>query len=300
MNTKIYAHAALFLAALIYGANYTIAKEVLDNDYIAPTGFILLRVLAGLILFTMIHALFVKEKVEKKDLFKLFVCSLFGVAINQTFFFWGLKFTTPINASLIMTTTPVLVLVASSILIGERITLRKIAGILAGGSGAVLLILNDQTIQFDGRRSIGDLMILINATSYGIYLVMVKSLLVKYHPFTVVRWVFTFGCFIIFPFGIGEVAAISWASFGLSIWLAVAYVLLCTTFLAYLFNAFALKTVNPSVASIYIYLQPLMATIIALWFAKDNLEFSKVVSGLLIFAGVYLVSSQGKYKNVTN
>jgi drug/metabolite transporter (DMT)-like permease len=201
-----------------------------------------------------------------------------------------------------MTTTPILVLIASSIMIGEKITLRKILGIIAGCSGAVLLILNGEKINFEKDQILGDLMIFINATSYGIYLVLVKSLMKKYNPITVVKWVFIFGTLFVFPFGFGELAEVQWATFDLSIWLAIAYVLICTTFLAYLFNAYALKTVNPSVVSIYIYLQPLLATSIALMFAKDNLAAMKVISGLLIFLGVYLVSSssQKSSKNVTN
>lgn len=300
MNQKIKAHIALFLVAMIYGANYTIAKEVLDNGHIRPIGFILMRVLTGLILFSIIHTFYIKEKVERKDFFRLILCGLFGVAINQAFFFSGLKLTTPINASLIMTTTPILVLIASSIIIGEKITWRKILGIVAGGSGAVLLILNGKSINFEKTQILGDFMIFINASSYGIYLVIVKSLMEKYNPITVVKWVFIFGTFFVFPFGIDELTEVNWVAFDYSIWLAVTYVLICTTFLAYLFNAYALKTVNPSVVSIYIYLQPLLATMIALMFAKDNLGVIKIISGVLIFAGVYLVSSQKISKNVTN
>lgn len=300
LNSKIKAHIALFSVALIYGANYTIAKEVLDNEHIKPIGFILMRVITGLVLFSIIHTLYIKEKVEKKDFIRLMLCGLFGVAINQTFFFSGLKLTTPINASLIMTTTPILVLIASSIMIGERVTLRKILGIIVGCSGAVILILNGEKINFGKEQILGDLMIFINATSYGIYLVIVKSLMKKYNPITVVKWVFVFGTLFVLPFGVGELSEVKWASFDTSIWLAIVYVLLFTTFLAYLFNTYALKIVNPSVVSIYIYLQPLLATTIALIFAKDNLAIIKVISGILIFVGVYLVSSQPKLKNVTN
>ena len=300
MSATLKAHIALFLVALIYGANYTIAKEVLDNEHIKPIGFILMRVITGLIFFVIVHTIYVKEKVESKDFFRLILCGLFGVAINQTFFFSGLKLTTPINASLIMTTTPILVLVASSIMIAEKITLRKVLGIIVGCSGAVFLILNGEKFNFEKDQILGDLLIFINATSYGIYLVIVKSLMKKYNPFTVVKWVFIFGTIFVFPFGYGELIEVDWATFDQKIWLAIVYVLFFTTILAYLFNAYALKTVNPSVVSIYIYLQPLLATSIALMFAKDNLDGIKVISGLLIFLGVYLVSSQKVSKNVTN
>lgn len=300
MNPNIKAHIALFLVALIYGANYTIAKVVLDDNYIQPLAFVLMRVISGLVFFWLVHALFIKEKIDRKDILKFVLCGFFGVAINQMFFFLGLKQTTPINASLIMTTTPILVLIISSIMIGEKVTFRKIIGIIAGCLGAVLLITQGESLRFGKDQMWGNIMISINAASYGVYLVIVKTLMKKYNPITVVKWIFTFGILFVFPFGVNELSMVEWSSFGLMIWLAVAYVLICTTFLTYLFNAYALKTVNPSVVSTYIYLQPLLAGMIAILFAQENLESVKVFSGILIFFGVYLVSTKSATSNVTD
>ncbi|MEM1318773.1 MAG: EamA family transporter [Bacteroidota bacterium] len=291
------AHAALFTVALIYGANYTIAKEVLDQEYIQPLGFILLRAGAGFLIFTLLHLLFVGERVARKDLGWLLLCALFGVAINQMFFFSGLKLTTQINAALILTTVPLIVLLTSAVLLKERITPYKLLGIAAGAAGAILLITYGKTANFSREGLLGDLMVLINAISYGIYLVLVKRLLVKYHPFTVVRWVFTFGFFLVMPFGLRQATAIEWSTFTPGIWVAVAYVLICTSVLAYLLNVYAMKVVSPSIASIYIYLQPFLAAIIALYFGKDELTTTKLIAGVLIFTGVYLVSSQSAAKS---
>ena len=129
MSVVFRAHFALALVALIYGANYSIAKVVLDGGFLTPPAFILLRVVSGLLLFSAFHRYFVGERIERTDWGRLVLCGLFGVAVNQMFFFMGLKLTNPINASLIMTTTPILVLVASSLLIGERITSKKLLGI---------------------------------------------------------------------------------------------------------------------------------------------------------------------------
>ncbi len=297
MSTRLKAHLALFSVALIYGANYTIAKEVLDNDYIQPLGFILLRVLSGLILFSLVHFLFIKEKIERKDIGKLILCGLFGVAINQMFFFTGLKLTRPINAALIMTVCPIIVLIVSAIILKEAVTARKLLGIVLGASGAILLILYGEELSFGKDRILGDIMIFVNATSYGIYLVLVKSLMQKYHPFTVVKWVFSIGILFVFPFGIGELAAVDWSLFKSSTWIAVAYVLIFTTFLAYFLNAYALKMVRASTVSIYIYLQPVLATLVAVLVQSDQLVLQKVVFGLMIFAGVYLVSSKKPVSN---
>ncbi|MEM8909586.1 MAG: DMT family transporter [Bacteroidota bacterium] len=289
-SKTVQAHIALFLVALIYGANYIIAKEVMDQEYIQPLGFILLRVLSGLVLFWLFAGFFIRKKIDWKDFPRIAACAVFGVATNQLFFFSGLKLTTPINAALIMTTTPMLVLVASALIIGERITSRKVLGILSGAAGAILLISYGKELSFNRAQLLGDLFIFINAAAFGVYLVIVRSLMLKYHPVTVMKWVFSFGIGLVFPFGFEQVGQVDWTHFPPSIWLAVAYVLVCTTFLTYLFNAFALKIVNPSTVSIYIYLQPLIAAILAITFAKDTFSWPKVLAAVLIFIGVHLVS----------
>lgn len=261
-------------------------------NYIEPFGFILLRAATACVFFWTVHRFFVQENVARSDFGRLILCGLFGVAINQLMFFKGLNWTTPINAALIMTTTPVLVLVTSALLIGERITWRKVVGVSLGITGAILIILYGGTPIVEAENQfLGDIFIFINATSYGIYLVLVKSLMRKYHPMTVIKWVFTFGFFFVIPFGFNEFRVVEWSTFPVGIWLAVLYVLLGATFLAYLLNAAALKALNPSVVSIYIYLQPVLATIIALIFGKDALTLQKALPSVLIFIGVYLVSS---------
>lgn len=287
------AHIALFMVAFIYGANYTIAKEVMGGGYLPPLPFILLRVSIGLVLFWLFHRALVRERVARADLGRLALCGLFGVALNQMFFFSGLNWTTPINASLIMTTTPVLVLAASSLLLGELITGKKIFGIALGAAGAILLIVHGERLSFGQEGFWGDLLVFLNASFFGIYLVLVKKLMAKYHPVTVVKWAFTFGILFVFPFGGPGLLEVEWGRFTPGIWLAILYVLVCTTFLAYLFNAYALSVVNASVVSIYIYLQPLLATLIALAFARDHLTGVKLLAAALIFAGVYLVSGRG-------
>jgi len=294
MPPNLKAHLALFSVALIYGANYSIAKIVLDDNYIQPIGFILLRNITAILFFWIFHSLYIKEKVERSDFPLLFLCGMFGIAINQIFFFSGLKFTTPINASLIMLTTPILVLITSAIILKEKITVKKVLGIALGILGAILLVTYGKQISFEQSQLKGDLMILINAISYGIYLVIVKKLLDKYHPITVVKWIFTFGILFVFPFGIQDLLEVKWSSFSNTVWLAVGYVLFFATILSYLFNIYALKIVNSTVVSIYIYLQPLLATAIALAFAKDELSMIKIAAGILIFIGVFLVSQTPK------
>jgi drug/metabolite transporter (DMT)-like permease len=293
-----FAHIALFIVNLIYALNYTIAKDVMPG-YIEPSGFILLRVLCGVFLFSFFYFLFIKESVEKKDFFRLALCGLFGVAINQLFFFEGLNLTTPINAAIIMTVNPVLVIIISALLIGEKITVKKIIGIVLGIIGAGALILNSGSVSFDNDFFIGNLLVLINATSYAIYLVLVKGLMKKYNPLTVMFFVFLFGLFFVLPFGYQDLNSVNIDSFTNDIYLKILFVVVCTTFIAYLLNAFALKSLNPSIVSIYIYLQPVLASVIAILYNSDTIDYIKIVSSIFIFIAVFLVSIPTK-KVITN
>lgn len=290
MSRTHQAHIFLLVANIIYGANYTIAKDVMPA-YIQPSGFILLRVFIALILFFGVQKLIVKEKVKNIHLPLLFLCGITGVTLNQLFFFEGLSLTTPINAALIMTTTPILVLVMAAIIIKEEITSLKIAGIIAGISGAALLILYRDNLDFSQGNMRGDIFIFLNAVSYGIYLVIVKPLMKTYSPVTVMMWVFFFGSIFVLPFGYKELGEVNWKGFSDYTWFAVFYVVVGTTFFAYLLNTIALKNVNPSVVSIYIYLQPLFATFVALITGKDKFSLIHSFSALLIFTGVFLVSN---------
>jgi len=286
-------HLALLGANVIYGLNYTIAKDVMP-EFISPFAFIFCRVTGALALFWIIFS-FKYEKVAKKDLLLLAVCGFFGVAANQLMFFYGLNLTSPINAGIIMTSNPILVLIASAIILKNRMTLLKIGGIALGISGALLLLLFKESFSFGSETILGDVFIFLNALSYGIYLVIAAPLMKKYKPLTVITWVFTFGFIYVFPFGIEPFTQIEWTAFTNTIWLEFAFVIIATTFFAYLLNIYGLQKLSPSIVSTYIYLQPLLAATFAIWVGKDSLDWIKVSAAVLIFSGVYLVSKQKTY-----
>ncbi len=278
-------HAAIFTVALIYAANYSIMKTV-TPEFIKPFGLVIVRVFSATALFWLITP---REIIQKGDHFKLALCALFGIAINQMFFIKGLSMTVPLNASVIMTTCPIMVLITSSIILKEKITLLKTIGILLGFTGAFLLFTDGGT-KFEGANFWGDICIFINALSYGIYLVIVKPLMEKYSPLTVVKWIFTFGCFYVFPFGIQELWVVDWNDFAGGGFWALGYIIVFTTFMTYLLNGWALKHVSPNVVGYYIYLQPILATSIAIYFRGDPLTPRAVLFSMLIFLGVFLVS----------
>ena len=296
MKKIILAHIALIFANLIYAINFTLAKDIMP-EYIMPSGFILLRVSSAVFLFSIVYFLFIREKIKKKDLVRLAVCGLFGVAVNQLFFFEGLNLTSPINASIIMTTNPIIVLVISFIFLKDKITGYKLFGVLLGIFGAWNLILNSNNMSFSSGSGLGDIFVLINATSYGLYLVLVKPLMSKYNPITILFIVFSFGLIFVFPFGYNELSLVDWTEIPNNIWFEIGFVVLFTTFFAYLLNAFALKNVSPNTVSIYIYLQPVLASFFAIYWGSDELKQDKIIAALLIFAGVYLVSKESEKRS---
>ena len=288
MKDLIRVHLPLLIVNIIYGINFTVAKSVMP-EYIQPLGFIVIRVGVALALFTLIHALFIKEKPARKDLPLLAICALFGVAMNQSLFFMGIRYTTPIHGALIMIATPILVLFISRMAAREKVNWMKTSGIALGAAGALVLVLFGRKLEAGVNTPLGDTLVFLNATCYAIYLVMVKPLMHKYHPITIVKWTFLFGFILVLPLGWGQFRAIDWNSFDGSVWAAVASVVLGATFLVYLLNNIALRHASPAVVGIYIYVQPVVAALVALYFAKDEMSWVKALASLLIFTGVYLV-----------
>ncbi|MDO6390333.1 DMT family transporter [Pontibacter sp. BT731] len=289
MNKQVQVHASLFLVALIYGSNYSIAKEVMPA-YVGPFGLILIRVVSAALFFGLFARLVVKEKiVGRADNIRVILCGVTGVAINQLCFFAGLNLTAPINAALLMVIVPVVVLVFSALLLRERIGKRKVSGIAMACVGAFLLIYTSQGGQATGNLW-GDLLIILNATSFGLYLVLVKPLMQKYQAITIVSRIFTVGAVLVVPFGWQQLLAPDYSAFPVSIWLAILFMVFAVTIVAYLLNTWALRYANPSLVGAYIYLQPVMAILIAIAMGKDVFTLQKAAFALLIFAGVYLVS----------
>jgi drug/metabolite transporter (DMT)-like permease len=293
MNDKkhlLWAHLALFSVNLIYGLNFVIAKDVMPR-YIEPGGFILLRVIGANALFWGLHAFYKSSQIQREDWWRFIAGGLFGVAANQILFFKGLNLTTPINASIIMVATPVLVLLIGALAATERISTIKTLGILLGAGGAVLLIMN-RTLpsSFAANPTLGNLFVLLNAASYAVYMVIAKPLMKKYQPLFVIKWVFLFGMLFVLPFGWQEFSAIQWQSFPPDVVWKTLYIVVGVTFVTYLFNMFALKHLHASVVSIYIYVQPVIAALHAISLGKDQLTLIMTGSSILIFSGVFLVS----------
>ncbi len=291
MSNKIKAHLALITGNIIYGLNYVIAKGIMP-EYISPKGVIFWRVLGALIFFTIYNLFWGKEKVDKKDLLRLAACGLFGVAINQILFFEGLNLSTPINASILMTSGPIITSIFAFFLIRERLTFMKVTGIILGTSGAVMIILMNGNFSLSSDLFLGNLFLFLNAASFALYLVIAKPLMMKYKTMTVIRWVFIFGALYALPLCAKPALEVNYQLFDLKAWASMFFIVFAVTILAYLLVSSSLKHVSPIVTSSYIYTQPFIASIVAIFVMGERLTLIEISSASLIFLGVYFVSRQ--------
>lgn len=301
MSKRNLALIAATIVSLIYGVTFTIAKDVMPK-HIDAFGFILLRVGGSTLLFWFIsigigllHPSRI-EKIEKADFPRIIAAAFFGVAFNMLTFFKGLSYTSPIMGAVIMVTTPMIVLVLSAILIKERIENRKILGILLGLAGTVFLILWGKSMSNAPKAGLGNLLVFVNAVSYGFYLIIVKKLMDKYNAFTFVKWIYLFGFIMVLPFGWSEFQTVNWSNVPIVIYWKIGFVVLFSTFLTYLLNLLSMKELKPTTVAVFIYLQPLFASVFAIGLGKDELNLVKMGSALLIFTGVYLVTQKKKSK----
>ena len=292
MKTDNYiAHLLLFAVALIYSANYVWAKEVMPHP-IPPNAFILLRAAGATALFWI----FLKKYwilPSRQDLARLALCGLCGVTINQLFFFNGLAITAPLHGAIIMILTPIIVTSFSIFVLKQKTTWIQWSGIGIGLLGAIGFIGYGKNNPMSGASALGDLFILINAVSYSFYLIMVKPLMSKYHPLSIIPWVFTFGLMGVLPFGWSELSQnITW-NLAPHQWAIVAFVVVCVTFLTYLFNIIAIQKLSPTHAGVYIYLQPPIAAIFSVWAGfpvADLFSIPKITFTAMIILGVIAVS----------
>jgi drug/metabolite transporter (DMT)-like permease len=230
------------------------------------------------------------EKIERSDYFRIIAAAFFGVALNMLTFFKGLSLTSPISAAVIMVSTPMIVMVLSAILVKEKMKKRMIFGLLLGLLGTALLILYGKSVGNLKQAGLGNFLVLINAISYGYYLIIVKKLMHKYQAFTFVKWIYLAGFLMVLPFGWGEFQVVNWATVPVEIYWKIGFVVFCSTFLTYLLNLLSMKELSPTTVAVFIYLQPLFASVFAIGLGKDELNGIKIISAALIFSGVYLVT----------
>ena len=289
------AHLSMFAATLLFGLNYWVAKGLMP-DHLLPMQIIFLRVL-GTLIISWIIVLSIKNlrdlRIDRADFPRLILSSLLGVGINQVCFFTGLNLSTPVDAAIINSINPILVLVFSALILHESIRRQRLVGIILGATGALLLILFGNSHLMGGHLQ-GNLFIVANITAWSLYLVISKPLMVKYNPFVMMKWIFLFGFIEILPFTVVPTMQLNLLSLDAYTWLALLYIVVGTTFLAYFFISFSLKRLSSTVIAYYTYLQPVLVAGIGIMMFAEKISWVKIVSALLVFAGIYFVTRRNK------
>ena len=295
MKKTSIAHIALFFTNLFFAINLSAVKHLTNEQLVKPFGLNVVRIGVSVLLFWGMYLLKpVNIKINREDRMRLFLCALSGIAINQIFFIKGLSLTYPIHAALLLLITPILIVFIAAWILKEKLGIFKIAGLVLGICGALVLILAKDASGNAANVLLGDLFIIVNAISYTIYFIIVKPLMVKYNAIVVLRWIFTVGLLLVLPFGWIEFTEIPWQQYGAIDFTSMALIVITGTFLAYLFNLYGIKNLGASVAGFYIYTQPVFAALIAMLFLHEQLAFYKMVAAALIFSGVYIANKQFK------
>ena len=298
MTPQAKAHLGLLGTNLFFATNYSAIKYFTSNHYAGPFGINIIRIGISIILFWILFLFApVKRKIYKKDIPAFLLCAFTGLALNQMLFIKGLSYTFSIHASLLTLITPVLITIIAASVLKEKITLSKIIGLVLAVTGAVVLISSRENITKGENVFLGDILIICSAVAYTFYFITVKPLMQKYSSIDVMRWVFTFGFFMILPVCVNEFSQITWQVFTFKDYLLLFLISVPGTFLAYLFNVYVIKILSASIAGAYIYSQPVFAVAIAMIFLKEELLPTKIFAATLIFAGVYLSNRKPKNNN---
>ena len=291
MNEKYKGHIAIVAANTIFGLNIPVTKSLISN-WMSPTGYTLTRMLFGAILFWAVGFFYPKEKVTRKDLWIIALGGFFGFVATQLLFASALKFTTPVYFALMMSLTPVLVLLLSILFLKETTTRIKLLGTLLSIAGAFLIILQSGNHGTGSNNLLGIFLAILAALGYGIYMIITREVALKYKPVTIVKYMFLFSCLMVVPFGITTLPTetIYSSAVTTSAILQLAFALLLSTTLAFFLMPVALNKLKASTVSIYMNLQPIIASVAALIIGQDVFSWDKPLAAALVIAGVYLVT----------
>lgn len=288
MKTASKAHLAVLATNIFFATNYSLVKYI-SPSLVKPFGLNIVRVGVSIVLFWLAWTISRPAAgIRKEHIVRFALCGLTGITINQMLFIKGLTLTSVIHASLLMLCTPLLITIFAFWILKEKLTILKAAGLAAGIGGAALLIISKESAA-EGYLW-GDLLIVLNAISYTIYFILVKPLMAEYKPMYVMRWVFSFGFIMMLPFGWTEFTQIEWQIFDWAQATSLVFIVIFGTFLAYIFNVYGIQHLGAGVTGSYIYTQPAFAALIAIVFLHEVVTWQKILAGLLIFAGVFMVS----------
>jgi len=278
-------------AETMWGLMAPIGKFILSGAVITPLLMTDFRMIGAACLFWIASLFTQPEHVNHKDMLSLFFAALFGIVFNQGTYIFGLGMTSPINASIVTTSLPILTMVIAAIYLREPITGKKLLGVFMGAVGALLLILSGQPMSGGQSGSIGgDLLCLFAQFCFSLYLVFFKGLIGKYSPITLMKWMFTYASICLIPFSYTEIVQLDWSLLDYKIIAGLVMVVFCATFISYLLIPIGQKNLRPTVTSMYNYLQPIVASILAVAWGMDSFNALKIVAVILVFSGVFFVT----------
>lgn len=287
-NKNLHGHLFALTANVMWGLMSPIGKSALQEfSAISVTTF---RMVGAAAAFWILSIFCKQEHVDHRDMLKIFFASLFALVFNQGVYIFGLSMTSPIDASIVTTTLPIVTMIIAAIYLKEPITNLKVLGIFVGAMGALTLILSSQTAGSGNGSIIGDLLCLVAQISFSIYLTVFKGLSQKYSPITLNKWMFIYASMCYIPFSYQDVAGIQWAEVSTAAYAQIGYVVIGGSFLAYIFIMTAQRLLRPTVVSMYNYMQPIVASIAAIIMGLGVFGWEKGIAIALVFLGVYIVT----------
>lgn len=286
--TKTTGHISLLVANIIFGLNTTISRSIIP-EIIDPYLLTFFRMAGAAVLFWVLSIFVKNEKVPTKDIIRFFFASILALVTNQIPFIVGLSLTSPIDASVVVTMLPIMTMIFAAFIIKEPITLLKAIGVLVGATGALVLIVHSSGAD-GGGNMVGNLILLISISSFGLYLTLFKDLISRYSSVTSMKWMFLFATIMTLPFSYKPTIHTDFAALDASVYLRIVYIVCLATFFTYMLLPIGQKTLRPTTLSMYNYLQPITATFAAVIVGMDKLSVQTIVSTILVFSGVYIVT----------
>jgi len=283
-------HGALAVAYIIFGLNNPTMKAVLSDGAVSALALAFFRIAGAAFLFWAFSVFTRKEKVSRKDLILLFGAGVTGILLNQVFFGIGLSKTSPIDASVITTVSPILTMLFAALFLKEPITWQKTIGVFIGASGALLLILNNNVVTREGSSFVGNILCVLSSLSFVIYLTVFKNLIMRYSALTLMKWMFLYSVVCFLPFCWHDISAIDYKALPVKTWLEILYVVVFASFISYFLIPIGQKNLRPTIVSMYNYIQPIVSSIVAVVVGMDVFGWKKGLATLLVFTGVYIVT----------
>lgn len=300
INETTKGHIVILLTNIIFGINTPFAKDALN--VVGPNILSTFRFAGCAVLFWLASFVFKTPKTTKKDIFLLCVASLFGIVFNLFAFILGLSNTTPTNASIIVSMTPIFTMIMATIFLKEPLTFKKIIGVVCGLSGALILILTKSVTSgvIVKNNSLGIALCLISGISYALYLTLFRDLIRRNHPINIMKWMFLASTIVVLPITWSDISSFDYSILTTKTCLEMCYVVLMATFLNYLFIPIAQTRLRPTTLSMYNYIQPVVTTIISIIILMDVLTIYKIIAAILIFSGVYIVTTSKSRKQAVD